>query len=63
MRRATRAEHAPRSSAPGWACRREDGPRQMDLGLREGACDWFLREITEKGKVLYRAKSSMGPQN
>src|ERR1700681_1070114 len=30
-------------------------PRQMELGLRTDDCDWFLREITEKGKVLYEA--------
>ncbi len=30
-------------------------PRQMEIGLREGDCDWFLREITEKGRVLYEA--------
>jgi predicted nucleotidyltransferase len=28
-------------------------PRQIERGLRED--DWFLREITEKGKVLYEA--------
>ncbi|HJZ92454.1 MAG TPA: nucleotidyltransferase domain-containing protein [Gemmataceae bacterium] len=30
-------------------------PRQIELGLKEGDCDWFLREIVEKGKVLYEA--------
>src|SRR5215471_18693423 len=30
-------------------------PYQMKLGLKEGDCDWFLREIVEKGKVLYEA--------
>src|SRR5438445_10147831 len=28
-------------------------PRQIERGLRED--DWFLREIMEKGKVLYEA--------
>jgi predicted nucleotidyltransferase len=30
-------------------------PYQMKQGLKEGDCDWFLREIMEKGKVLYEA--------
>lgn len=29
-------------------------PRQMEIGLKD--TDWFLREIVEKGKVLYEAK-------
>lgn len=28
-------------------------PKQIEIGLRED--DWFLREIVEKGKVLYEA--------
>jgi predicted nucleotidyltransferase len=30
-------------------------PKQIERGLREGDCDWFLREVMEKGKVLYEA--------
>jgi predicted nucleotidyltransferase len=30
-------------------------PRQIEEGLCEVDCDWFLREIMEKGKVLYEA--------
>jgi predicted nucleotidyltransferase len=30
-------------------------PYQMKQGLKEGDWDWFLREIVEKGKVLYEA--------
>ena len=30
-------------------------PRQIELGLREDDCDWFLREVVQKGKVLYEA--------
>jgi len=30
-------------------------PYQMKFGLKEDDCDWFLREIVEKGKVLYEA--------
>jgi predicted nucleotidyltransferase len=30
-------------------------PRQIERGLREDDCDWFLREIIDKGKVLYEA--------
>jgi predicted nucleotidyltransferase len=38
-------------------------PYQIKLGLKEGDCDWFLREITEKGKVLYETpRGSMGEQ-
>jgi predicted nucleotidyltransferase len=38
-------------------------PWQMKLGLREDDCDWFLREIVEKGKVLYEAPDgSVGSQ-
>lgn len=28
-------------------------PYQIKRGLKEGDCDWFLREVMEKGKVLY----------
>src|ERR1700730_10643505 len=28
-------------------------PKQIERGLREGDCDWFLREVMEKGKILY----------
>jgi uncharacterized protein len=36
-------------------------PKQIERGLRED--DWFLREIVEKGKVLYEAPDgSMGSQ-
>ena len=31
-------------------------PYQIKQGLKEGDCDWFLREIVEKGKVLYEAR-------
>jgi predicted nucleotidyltransferase len=35
--------------------------RQMEVGLRDD--DWFLREIVEKGKVLYEAANGkLGPQ-
>lgn len=30
-------------------------PFQIKQGLKEGDCDWFLREVMEKGKVLYEA--------
>jgi predicted nucleotidyltransferase len=30
-------------------------PYHMKQGLKEGDCDWFLREVTDKGKVLYEA--------
>jgi predicted nucleotidyltransferase len=30
-------------------------PKQIERGLREGDCDWFLREVMDKGKVLYEA--------
>ena len=30
-------------------------PYQIKLGLKEGDWDWFLREVMEKGKVLYEA--------
>jgi uncharacterized protein len=37
-------------------------PRQIERGLRDN--DWFLREIVEKGKVLYEAKDGdMGAQS
>jgi predicted nucleotidyltransferase len=32
-------------------------PYQIKQGLKEGDCDWFLREIIEKGKVLYEAEN------
>jgi predicted nucleotidyltransferase len=31
-------------------------PQQMDRGMKDN--DWFLREIVEKGKVLYEAKDA-----
>jgi predicted nucleotidyltransferase len=38
-------------------------PKQIARGLREDDCDWFLREVMEKGKVLYEAPyRSVGPQ-
>jgi predicted nucleotidyltransferase len=38
-------------------------PRQIERGLRQEDCDWFLREIIEKGKVLYEAPhGSVGAQ-
>src|SRR5262249_11888304 len=38
-------------------------PRQIERGLREDDCDWFLREVMDKGKVLYKApKRAMGSQ-
>lgn len=38
-------------------------PKQIELGLREDDCDWFLREVMEKGKVLYEAPhGSVGSQ-
>jgi predicted nucleotidyltransferase len=38
-------------------------PQQIKLGLKEGDCDWFLREVMEKGKVLYEAPhETMGGQ-
>jgi uncharacterized protein len=30
-------------------------PQQIERGLREDDCDWFLREVVEKGKVMYEA--------
>jgi predicted nucleotidyltransferase len=30
-------------------------PYQIKQGLKEGDCDWFLREVMEKGRVLYEA--------
>jgi predicted nucleotidyltransferase len=30
-------------------------PYQIKQGLKEGDCDWFPREVMEKGKVLYEA--------
>jgi predicted nucleotidyltransferase len=29
--------------------------QQIERGLREDDCDWFLREVMDKGKVLYEA--------
>ena len=38
-------------------------PWQVKRGLQEDDCDWFLREVMEKGKVLYEAPHrSMGAQ-
>ena len=38
-------------------------PFQVRQGMKEDDCDWFLREILEKGTVLYEAPdSSMGQQ-
>src|SRR5438445_3237035 len=34
-------------------------PKQIARGLKED--DWFLREIVEKGKVLYEAPDGDGP--
>ena len=33
-------------------------PRQIERGLREDDCDWFLREVIEKGKVLYEGHTA-----
>jgi predicted nucleotidyltransferase len=30
-------------------------PRQIERGLRADDCDWFLREVMDRGKVLYEA--------
>src|SRR5271168_1338889 len=39
-------------------------PYHIKQGLKEGDCDWFLREITEKGKVLYEAANgTVGAQS
>jgi predicted nucleotidyltransferase len=39
-------------------------PQQIERGLREDDCDWFLREVMEKGKVLYEAPDcAMGSQS
>jgi predicted nucleotidyltransferase len=39
-------------------------PYQIKQGLKEGDCDWFLREVMEKGKVLYEAPhGSVGEQS
>jgi predicted nucleotidyltransferase len=36
-------------------------PKQIEMGFRDN--NWFLREIVEKGKILYEAPDSeMGPQ-
>jgi predicted nucleotidyltransferase len=38
-------------------------PFQIKQGLKEEDCDWFLREVMEKGKVLYEAPHrSVGEQ-
>ncbi len=38
-------------------------PKQIERGLRPDDCDWFLREIVEKGIVLYEAPHrSVGTQ-
>ncbi len=38
-------------------------PYQMKRGLTDGDWDWFLREVTEKGRVMYEAPhSAMGTQ-
>jgi predicted nucleotidyltransferase len=38
-------------------------PKQIERGLREDDCDWFLREVMDKGKVLYEAPDrAMGRQ-
>ena len=34
-------------------------PYQIKQGLKEGDCDWFLREIMEKGIVLYEAPNGL----
>lgn len=37
-------------------------PKQIEIGLREA--NWFLREIVEKGKVIYEAPNkAMGPKS
>src|SRR5207248_9815615 len=36
-------------------------PSQIKRGLREDDCDWFLREVMEKGKVLYEAPNRSSP--
>ena len=39
-------------------------PQQIERGLREDDCDWFLREVIDKGKVLYEAAHcAMGSQS
>jgi predicted nucleotidyltransferase len=39
-------------------------PYQIKQGLKDGDCDWFLREVMEKGKVLYEAPDcSVGEQS
>jgi predicted nucleotidyltransferase len=35
-------------------------PQQIERGLREDDCAWFLREVMEKRKVLYEARSDEG---
>jgi predicted nucleotidyltransferase len=38
-------------------------PQQIERGLRADDCDWFLREVMEKGKILYEAPDrAVGPQ-
>lgn len=39
-------------------------PFQMKRGLNEDDCDWFLREIWEKGKIVYEATHRpVGPES
>ena len=39
-------------------------PRQIEWGLRTDDCDWFLREVIDKGRVLYEAAHrSVGTQS
>jgi hypothetical protein len=38
-------------------------PKQMERGMRDDECDWVLREVMDKGKVLYEAPDrTMGSQ-
>src|SRR5438552_10849569 len=38
-------------------------PYQIKQALKESDCDWFLREVMERGKVLYEAPhGSVGEQ-
>jgi len=39
-------------------------PWHLKIDLREGDCDWFLKEIVDKGKVVYEAPNgSVDPQS
>jgi predicted nucleotidyltransferase len=39
-------------------------PAQIKHGLKEGDCDWFLRDVMEKGMALYEAPDCvMGKQS